>query len=368
MLKVGNQCEEPGGSQMSWVRRIRRSATMTWLLFSLIVLLLISLNGCGENFVPTPTLAASPTPVLPTPPPTNTPETWVGREIAAAYLTLSLPDTWIIGESRLTPLGLVINLGTEPLGPGPASSTLIIADPEQIEVEQLAAALSCNEPCAIPFETATIAGRPAQRAILGSDTSTPLEWYFLQHGGQLLAFTIHDATTLLTREDILSTIRLIERVIILPTATPTETPLPPTATPTLPPPTVTPGPPTAQPLDVVIAFLTATATDPDLLAIPYLSDTLRQAISDGETVLSLLSLTEKFITFELTFLGTIEEQLTYRTRLRFTNGQEVWRLIQVIAEDGQWVMNGFIVIEPPPQTPTLTPELSTPTPTSTPEE
>ncbi len=332
---------------------------------SVMIFLLVSLTACGQTFLPANTLVPSATPIPLTPTLTATPETWVEVEIAAANLILSLPDTWVIGEAQLTPLGLVINLGPEPLGPGPFSSTLVIADPAQYEAESLAAALACSEPCTIPLETTTLASQPAQRAILGEETTTPLEWYFLEHGGQLLAFTLHDATTLITREDIVTSLELVEVVVVVPTATPSLTPIPPTITPTPPPPTPTPGPPTDEPLDVTIAFLRAAANDPETLGLTFLSDNLRNQVGTGTTLLQLMSLTEPFSTFEILFLGPIEGVLTYRAQLQFPDGRTTWRLIRVIAEDGQWVMSDFEVIEPPPITPTpATTTENTPTPES----
>jgi len=333
---------------------------------SVLIFLLVSLTACGQTFIPSDTPVPTVTPIPLTPTPTVTPETWVEVEIAAANLILSLPDTWVIGDAQLTPLGLVINLGPEPLGPGPFSSTLVIADPAHYEAESLAAALSCSEPCAIPLETTTLAGQPAQRAILGAETTTPLEWYFLEHGGQLLAFTLHDATTLSTRADILASLELIEVVVVVPTATPSLTPIPPTITPTPPPPTPTPGPPTDEPLDVTIAFLRAAANDPETLGLTFLSDNLRNQVGTGTTLLQLMSLSEPFSTFEILFLGPIEGVLTYRAQLQFLDGRTTWRLIKVIAEDGQWVMNDFQVIEPPATTPTSTATLEV-TPTAEPE-
>jgi hypothetical protein len=76
-----------------------------------------------------------------------------------------------------------------------------------------------------------------------------------------------------------------------------------------------------------------------------------------------MSLTEPFSTFEILFIGPIEGVLTYRAQLQFLDGRTTWRLIKVIAEDGEWVMSDFEVIEPPPTTPTpATPREETPTP------
>ncbi|MBK9049504.1 MAG: hypothetical protein IPL78_00890 [Chloroflexi bacterium] len=114
---------------------------------------------------------------------------------------------------------------------------------------------------------------------------------------------------------------------------------------------------------MTIAFLRAAANDPETLGLTFLSDNLRNQVGTGTTLLQLMSLTEPFSTFEILFLGPIEEVLTYRAQLQFPDGRTTWRLIRVIAEDGQWVMSDFEVIEPPPITPTPTTE-NTPTPES----
>lgn len=328
-------------------------------------LFLLSIVGCGKTFVPTPTVPPPHTPVPDTPTPSPTPETLVEVDIAAANLILSLPDTWVVGEGQLTPLGLVINLGPEPLGPGPFSSTIVVANPHEYDAATLAAALSCNTPCDIPLETFTLAGQPAQWAILGTDTATPLEWYFLEHGGQLIAFTLHDAVTLVTRQDIVDSLTLVDVVVVVPTPTRTPTPLPPTETPTPLPPTPTFGPPTEEPLDVVLAFLRAAANDPETLGITYLSNTLRTRVGQGETLLELMELEQGFSTFELLFLGNQEGILIYRANLNLVSGGNAWRRITVIAEEGEWVMSGFQIIDPPPATATSEPLTVTPDETIT---
>ena len=326
-------------------------------------LFLLSVVGCGKTFVPTPTVAPPATPIPDTATPSPTPENLVEVEIAAANLNLSLPDTWQVGDAQLTPLGLVINLGPEPLGPGPFSSTLVVADPAEYDAAALAAALACSTPCDIPLETLTLAGQPAQRATLGADTATPLEWYFLEHGGQLIAFTLHDAATLATRPDIVESLTLLEVIVVVPTPTITPTPVPPTATPTPLPPTPTFGPPTEEPLDVVLAFLRAAANDPETLGITYLSNTLRTEIGQGETLLGLMAVEQPFTTFEVLFLGNQEGVLMYRANLQLVDGTDAWRRINVIAEEGQWVMSGFQIVDPPTATPT--PSHTTATPTAT---
>ncbi len=334
-----------------------------WQLF-----FLAGLTACSESIQPTATLPASPTvlPAIATATIPATPEKLVRTEIAAASLTLSLPDTWVVGESQLTPLGLVIHLGPEPLGPGPFSSTLIVTDPNQYEAATLAAALACNQECAVPLIPTTVAGQPAQKAILGADSPTPLEWFFLTREGQLLAFTLHDAQTLITRSDLVDSLELDEVVLVATaTSTPTATPLPPpTATPTLVPPTATPGPPVEEPLAVVIAFLHAAANDPDTLGVTYLSNNLRTAIGEGETLLDLMALDQGFINFSVRFSGNLNNVLSYEANLHLSDGSTTWRMVYVIAEEGQWVMNGFLPITPPPNTATPDEPDSNPTPTS----
>lgn len=331
-------------------------------------LFLLGAVGCGKTFIPTPTVISPNTPIPNTATPSPTPENFIETEIAAAHLILSLPDTWLVGEGQITPLGLVINLGPEPLGPGPFSSTIVIANPSEYDAAALAAALSCSTPCNIELADTLLAGQPAQRAVLGIDSTTPLEWYFLEHGGQLIAFTLHDAFTLITHQDIVDSLTLVDVVVVVPTPTITPTPLPPTETPTPPPPTPTFGPPAEEPLDVVLAFLRAAANDPETLGITYLSNTLRTRVGQGETLLELIELEQGFSTFEVLFLGNQDGALIYRANLNLTDGTDAWRRITVTAEEGEWVMSGFQIIAPPetaatPESPTTIPdETSTTTP------
>lgn len=330
-------------------------------LFLFIFIGLLGLTGCGKTFLPTPTPAPLPVPATFTPSPTATPETMVEQEIAAADLILSLPDTWIIGEGLVTPLGLVYYLGPEPLGSGPSSSTLVVADGEQYEVAELAAALLCGSPCELDLTQADIAGQSGQKVSFTAPNTPTLEWFFLEHNGQLLAFTLHDPLTLITHPQIIASLELIERVVIVPTATPTTTPLPATPTFTPLPPTPTPGPPTDDPLEVMIAFLRAAANDPNTLGVTYLSNELRIRIGQGTTLLELMLLTSDFSNFSVEFVSNLNGVRTYRANILFPEQPGVWRNIFMIAEDGHWVISGFAEIDPPPLTPT--PRVS---PTATP--
>lgn len=329
-----------------------------WFIFILIGIM--SLVSCGETFLPTPTAAVLPTPVTSTPAPTPTAETMVAIEIAAADLVLSLPDTWIIGEGLVTPLGLVFYLGPEPLGPGPSSSTLIVADGTQYDVASLAAAILCGNNCALALEPTELAGQSGQKIIFTAPNTPTLEWFFLEHDDQILAFTLHDPITLITQPQIIASLEMVERVVIVPTTTPTETPLPPTPTFTPAPPTPTPGPPTDDPLDVMIAFLRAAANDPNTLGITYLSNELRVRVGTGETLLSLMNLENDFSNFTVEFISNLNGVRTYQASLIFTEHPTVWRNIFMIAEDGQWVISGFEIIAPPAITPTpgITPTLT----------
>lgn len=152
--------------------------------------------------------------------------------------SLELPPDWQVVEQGLTRLGRYYQIGPEPVGPGPASSALFVADAERLTAEEAAAELHCAGCDETPeLEEITIGDIAARRALLGDEPS--LEWFFVEHEGWLIVLTLHDPETFETRADLLGTLRLAE------TVGPTET-APATATADAPPPTPTP-PPTATP-------------------------------------------------------------------------------------------------------------------------
>lgn len=166
---------------------------------------------------------------------------------ASGAFSLELPPDWQAVEQGMTRLGRYVQLGPEPVGPGPASSALFVADGETVAPEEAAAELHCAGCAEAPeLEATTIGDIPAQRALLGEEPA--LEWFFVEHEGRLIILTLHDPVTFETRTDLLETLRLGEAAA--PAAAPaTATPEGPPPTPT-PPPTATPEPSAAlEPVD-----------------------------------------------------------------------------------------------------------------------
>lgn len=211
-------------------------------------LLLLALTACGE---------ATPTP-FPTveraagggPARTATPPPMQEFTDESGAFSLELPPDWQVVEQGMTRLGRYYQLGPEPVGPGPASSALFVADAGELAAEEAAVELHCADCDEAPeLEETTIGDIPARRAMLGSEPA--LEWFFVEHEGWLIVLTLHDPETLETRADLLETLTLGETGAAEPTevapteAAPTEAP-PATTAPEGPPPTPTP-PPTATP-------------------------------------------------------------------------------------------------------------------------
>lgn len=204
-------------------------------------LLLLALAACSEATpTPFPTVERAGPARTATPPPMQT-----FTDESGAF-SLELPPDWEVAEQGMTRLGRYYQLGPEPVGPGPASSALFVADARALAAEEAAAALHCAACDEAPaLEETTIGDIPAWRALLGGEPA--LEWFFVEHEGWLIVLTLHDPETLETRADLLETFRLGEAAAA---AGPTEaapTGAAPAAT-TLsgPPPTPTP-PPTATP-------------------------------------------------------------------------------------------------------------------------
>lgn len=188
---------------------MRRLLPLIWLAAVLLGSLLL-LAGCGE---PTPT--PFPTETEPAPgggtgrPSTGGTATAIPLESyynETGGFRLQLPADWQVEEQGETRLGRYYRLGPPPLGPGPASSALFIA--ENLGAEEAAQQLQCGpEACAdeVELEGATLGGRSAQRALIG-EGATALEWFFVEAGEQLIFFTLHDPQTLQTRQDLLQTL------------------------------------------------------------------------------------------------------------------------------------------------------------------
>ncbi|MDX1663192.1 MAG: hypothetical protein R3272_05315 [Candidatus Promineifilaceae bacterium] len=145
---------------------------------------------------------------------------------ALGNFVISLPATWQVEEQGPTDLGAYYRIGLPPLGPGPESSALFIADAEALTVAEAAVKLGCGEACAADdaFEEIELGGQPAQRVLIGEGENA-LEWLFIPYGDRLIFLTLHDPESLETRQDLLQTLHFSE-LTPTPTSTPTATPTP----------------------------------------------------------------------------------------------------------------------------------------------
>lgn len=197
--------------------------------------------ACRPAATPTPFIQTatesrpepSPTPII-----TPTLEPLVPHENLEAGLAFSLPAGWQLSGPLPTVLGQQYLLGPEPLTPGPTTSMIFISP--ELTAAEAAQQLQCGGNCpeAIQFEEVVIGEQTAQKTMIASPETAPLEWYFVVVDGRLIYFTIHDPQTLATRQDIIATIQFLPPQVAV--VTPTNTPLP-TAT-LLPTPTITPTP------------------------------------------------------------------------------------------------------------------------------
>ena len=195
-----------------------------WLLATLLALSLWVV-ACGQATpTPFPTVTRETAEATTAPRPTETREPdWQTFHSPQGQFSIELPGDWRIEERGQTALGLQYALGPEPLGPGPATSMLFVADADEVTAQDAAEGLACAEECdeEIVLEETTVGDAPAQRAVLGTDP--PLEWYFVSDGEHLVHFSIHDPHTFVTREDIVTTFAFDEPAADAATTTPTAT-------------------------------------------------------------------------------------------------------------------------------------------------
>ncbi|MFW6184192.1 MAG: hypothetical protein ACOC8X_10390 [Chloroflexota bacterium] len=203
-------------------------------MVGILLVLSLGLVACGRA-TPTPfaTTTGETAEATTAPQPTDTPEpSWQTFQSPQGLFSIDLPADWHVEERGQTALGVQYALGPEPLGPGPATSMLFVADAGERTAQEAAESLACANGCdeEIALEETTVGAASALRAVLG--TAPPLEWYFLSHGDYLVYFSIHDPDTFATREDIIATFAFDEEIVEASTATPTTTA---TAEPTAPP-------------------------------------------------------------------------------------------------------------------------------------
>jgi hypothetical protein len=111
---------------------------------------------------------------------------------AEGDFSLLLPPGWTVSEPRETPAGSVYTLGPAPLIPGPANSTVIVADARNVSIEA-ALKQACSGCAPLPrLDSIELNGMPAQRALISAGGGPAVEWFFVERGGRLIYFTIHD--------------------------------------------------------------------------------------------------------------------------------------------------------------------------------
>lgn len=148
---------------------------------------------------PQVTLAPEPTAIVS---PTATAETTTAElgllqvyENEMGGFSLMLPRDWTVSESQETPLGTQYLLGPAPLvQAGSANSTIIVADAAQTSPAQLGEQLLCGGGCEPPVMNQVVLrnGLSAQYALIGGEGAPQQPWYFVEHNGKLIAFSIHD--------------------------------------------------------------------------------------------------------------------------------------------------------------------------------
>lgn len=128
--------------------------------------------------------------------------------------SISLPEGWdILGPETITtdpdrPYKLFL-LGMDPSGnSGPGISRVIIASASEWTHEELASVQcsTCPQPL---FESVMIDGQPAFRAqVGGGEVPILITWYYLENQGNLIAFAIHDPSTLEPLLEVIESIQL----------------------------------------------------------------------------------------------------------------------------------------------------------------
>lgn len=190
--------------------RTLQPAALTFIvrapLFPLLALWLL-LVACGPA-TPTPfPTATAEVAVSPSPTATATPIPLTTYRNEAGAFAVNLPADWEVRPQGTTPLGAYYQLGPAPVGPGPASSALFVAPAAELTAPAAAETLLCGGGCAeaIALEETTIGGQPAWKTVLAAGEAA-LEWFFVEHQGRLIFFTLHDPQTLVTRADLLDSL------------------------------------------------------------------------------------------------------------------------------------------------------------------
>jgi hypothetical protein len=195
--------------RMSFGGNMKNDHRLSWLLVGLAAILL---TACTSS-TPTPE-ASSPTQV---PQPTDLPAVSTEEPAQLVFgpgtFSLDLPVGWeIYGPLEVTndpdrPYE-VYQLGEDPsTSGGPGMSIVAIDRTDRWTPEDFVLA-QCSTCPNNGFESVTIDGIPALRTeIGGGGVPIMITWYFVEHRGNFIAFTIHDPETLLPLEDVIQSIR-----------------------------------------------------------------------------------------------------------------------------------------------------------------
>jgi hypothetical protein len=110
--------------------------------------------------------------------------------IAEAGLALSLPAGWNIADPIAAQGYSLYLLGPEAgISGGPDASQIIVADADQLTIEQFA-----EQQCSIcPVQTVedtTLNGQPAKRLIIGGGSTPEFVWHFLTANGRLIGLSL----------------------------------------------------------------------------------------------------------------------------------------------------------------------------------
>ena len=128
---------------------------------------------------------------------------------ASGALWLTLPEGWTVGPTRETVLGTLTVLGPAPWDANASNSSVYVADADDVPLEHAIKRIFCGPSDCEPdvtLEDVTVASVPAQRSVPAGDVE--IAWYFLVFDGQTITFTLHDAETGATLEDVVDSIRL----------------------------------------------------------------------------------------------------------------------------------------------------------------
>ncbi len=190
-------------------------------------------------------------------------KTYADEEVGFA---LDIPQDWNVTDAQITPLGkmVLLGLGDNLTSGDPQVSTILVGDTADFRTVGAVNLLRCGTTSCqdeVVVGITSVGGIDARTAVIGSENTPELEWFFIEYNGRLVYFSLHDPTTLQTLEPMVNTFRLLETIsdtesaAVSPTDTPTDIPEPTEA------PTETPEPSADDSAAVVEDNPTETATN-----------------------------------------------------------------------------------------------------------